>query len=47
MPEPRIYHWLHITMLFCTGADLLGLAEVLQHHGAHVVSNITELGGWR
>ena len=45
MPELRIYHWSPMTMLFRTGADLLGLVEVLRQHGAHiVVCDITELG---
>jgi len=46
MHESRFYHCLNITILFCTGVDLLSLVEVLQHHDAHVaVSNITDLGG--
>jgi hypothetical protein len=48
MPEPRTCHLPNITALFCIGVDLLGLVEALQRHGANiVVSNMTELGGWR
>ena len=46
MLEPRTCHLQNITALFCTGVDRLGLAEMLQLHGADiVVSGMTELGG--
>ena len=48
MPEPLTCYLPNITALFCIGVDRFGQAEALQQHGADiVVSDMTELGGWR
>jgi hypothetical protein len=48
MFESRTCHLAKITVLLCIGVDRLGLAEMLQLHGADVVvSGMTELGGRR
>jgi hypothetical protein len=48
MSELRTCYLPNITALCCIGVDRLGLAEVLQRHGADiVVSDMTELGGRR
>jgi hypothetical protein len=46
MTEPSTCHLANIMALFCIGVERLGLAEVLQLHGADVVvSGMIELGG--
>jgi hypothetical protein len=48
MSEPRTCYLPHMTALFCTGVERLGLVKALQRHGPDiVVSDMTGLEGRR